>query len=188
MAGTITHEWNGTTLIITSDSGTSSCDLKGDKGDMGIRGAQAPAFEGASLYPVGSIYVSTVNTSPASFIGGSWERIKDKFLLAAGDTYSAGATGGKASHTHTTENMWADIYAFDNGSAARTNGIIGFKHKGHTGTVVNYTYYIQDNKTLTRTETSVTTDNTYGTSIGGSTDSTSNLPPYMAVYAWKRVS
>lgn len=40
MAGTITHSWNGTILTITSDSGTSSCDLKGDKGDMGIRGCQ----------------------------------------------------------------------------------------------------------------------------------------------------
>jgi hypothetical protein len=36
----ITHEWNGTILTITSDSGTSSMDLKGDKGDDGIRGAQ----------------------------------------------------------------------------------------------------------------------------------------------------
>lgn len=40
MAGTITHEWDGTRLIITSDSGTSSCDLKGTKGDMGVRGPQ----------------------------------------------------------------------------------------------------------------------------------------------------
>lgn len=43
MAGTITHSWNGTVLTITSDSGTSSCDLKGGKGDMGIRGPQGPA-------------------------------------------------------------------------------------------------------------------------------------------------
>lgn len=40
MAGTIEHQWNGTVLTITSDSGTSSCDLKGDKGDDGIRGPQ----------------------------------------------------------------------------------------------------------------------------------------------------
>ena len=40
MAGTITHKWYGTTLAITSDSGTSMCDLKGTKGDMGIRGPQ----------------------------------------------------------------------------------------------------------------------------------------------------
>ena len=40
MAGTITHQWTGTVLTITSDSGTSSCDLKGAKGDDGPRGAQ----------------------------------------------------------------------------------------------------------------------------------------------------
>lgn len=40
MAGTITHKWQGTTLVITSDSGTSACDLKGSQGDMGIRGPQ----------------------------------------------------------------------------------------------------------------------------------------------------
>lgn len=40
MAGTIQHQWNGTVLTITSDSGTSSCDLKGAKGDDGPRGAQ----------------------------------------------------------------------------------------------------------------------------------------------------
>lgn len=38
--GEIYHSWNGTVLTITSDSGTSSCDLKGAKGDTGIRGAQ----------------------------------------------------------------------------------------------------------------------------------------------------
>lgn len=43
MAGTIKHQWNGTILTITSDSGTSSCDLKGDKGDDGVRGAQGIA-------------------------------------------------------------------------------------------------------------------------------------------------
>jgi hypothetical protein len=42
MAGEIRHEWVGTTLVITSDSGTSSCDLKGRTGDMGVRGAQGP--------------------------------------------------------------------------------------------------------------------------------------------------
>ena len=38
--GNIYHSWNGTVLTVTSDSGTSSCDLKGAPGDMGIRGPQ----------------------------------------------------------------------------------------------------------------------------------------------------
>lgn len=33
-----THEWDGTTLIVTSASGTSSAELKGDKGDPGVAG------------------------------------------------------------------------------------------------------------------------------------------------------
>lgn len=40
MAGTIEHYWDGTTLIVKSDSGTSACDLKGEQGAMGVRGAQ----------------------------------------------------------------------------------------------------------------------------------------------------
>jgi hypothetical protein len=32
------HSWNGTTLTITSVSGTSSADLKGEKGDSPVRG------------------------------------------------------------------------------------------------------------------------------------------------------
>ena len=43
MAGTITHSWNGSILTITSDSGTSSMDLKGPQGTMGIRGPQGTA-------------------------------------------------------------------------------------------------------------------------------------------------
>ena len=46
-------------------------------------------------YPVGSIYMSVNSTSPADLFGGTWEQIKDTFLLAAGDTYSAGSTGGE---------------------------------------------------------------------------------------------
>ena len=40
MAGEIKHQWTGTVLTITSDSGTSSVDLKGDTGATGARGAQ----------------------------------------------------------------------------------------------------------------------------------------------------
>ena len=42
MSGEIRHEWDGTILTVTSDSGTSSADLKGPKGDTGPRGPQGP--------------------------------------------------------------------------------------------------------------------------------------------------
>ena len=39
----ITHSWNGTTLSVTSASGTSYSDLKGEKGDTGGVGPQGPS-------------------------------------------------------------------------------------------------------------------------------------------------
>lgn len=42
-----THSWNGTTLTITSASGTSSADLKGEKGDQG---------EGTILVPIKKLW------------------------------------------------------------------------------------------------------------------------------------
>ena len=53
MAGTITHSWDGTILTITSDSGTSSMDLKGGTGDTGPRGPQGAA--GVTIGSGGSV-------------------------------------------------------------------------------------------------------------------------------------
>ena len=57
------------------------------------------------VYPVGSIYMSTTNTNPSIIFGGTWEQIKDRFLLSAGDTYEAGSMGGEANHTLTINEM-----------------------------------------------------------------------------------
>lgn len=53
------------------------------------------------VYPVGSIYQSMNETSPADVIGGTWTQIKT-FLYGA-DT--AKETGGEATHTLTIDEM-----------------------------------------------------------------------------------
>lgn len=53
MSGTIEHYWNGTILTVISDSGTSSCDLAGEKGDTGPRGPQGVAGEMGVQGPAG---------------------------------------------------------------------------------------------------------------------------------------
>ena len=53
-----------------------------------------------AIYPVGSIYLSTRSTDPATFLGGTWSRIQGRFLLGASSTYTAGSTGGSAKHNH----------------------------------------------------------------------------------------
>lgn len=52
-----------------------------------------------SIYPVGSIYISVNDIDPSTVFGGTWERIKDRFLLSSGNQYTAGATAGSATYT-----------------------------------------------------------------------------------------
>lgn len=79
-----------------------------------------------AAHPVGSLYWTSVNENPATtFGGGTWEQIKDKFILAAGDTYSQGATGGSASVTLTTEQMPVHTHTMESaGSHSHTTNTL----------------------------------------------------------------
>lgn len=46
------------------------------------------------IYPIGSIYMSINSTNPGQLFGGTWEALKDRFLIGAGNTYIVNATGG----------------------------------------------------------------------------------------------
>ena len=51
-------------------------------------------------FPVG--FGGFFQTDPNSIYSGTtWQQKKDVFILASGDTYSAGSTGGEAQHTLT---------------------------------------------------------------------------------------
>ena len=54
-----------------------------------------------SCWPVGSIYLSVNDTSPATLFGGSWTQLQNRFLLGAGSSYTNGNTGGAATVTLT---------------------------------------------------------------------------------------
>ena len=64
-------------------------------------------------YPVGSLYWSSKSTNPATLFGGTWVQIKDRFVLACGDTYkTVGATGGASTVTLTVDNMPSHNHSF----------------------------------------------------------------------------
>ena len=66
-----------------------------------------------AAHPVGSLYWTSKNENPAiTFGGGTWKQITDKFVLAAGSTYKAEATGGAATVTLTKENMPSHSHSF----------------------------------------------------------------------------
>lgn len=129
------------------------------------------------LYPIGSIYLSVNSINPTNFFGGTWEQIKDKFLLSAGDTYTAGSTGGSAdaivvSHTHGTgSNSWTSF------AATNTAGAITRRTVSSGSGVSNV---VVSDEALNNDITKIQTVGSSGTN--------KNMPPYLAVYVWKRIS
>ena len=115
-----------------------------------------------SIYPVGAIYMSASSTSPASLFGGTWEQIQNRFLLAAGNTYAAGKTGGEATHTLTVKEM-----------PKHTHGSI---YTGSSGTK-NLPWLSGTGSNLAYVE---------GYAGGGKAHN--NMPPYLVVYVWKRTA
>ncbi len=76
------------------------------------------------VYPVGSIYMSAVNVSPAAFLGGTWQAIEQgRMLMAAGSSWQAGTTGGAAYHALTVQEMPAhDHSATETAAGGHTHG------------------------------------------------------------------
>lgn len=121
-------------------------------------------------------------TSPASFIGGTWEQIKDRFILAAGDTYAAGSTGGEAKHSLTKlENAphSHEVVALGNdGWYYKTPNPVGIKFQAQYHTLINDISVVG------------TADESAGylaTNSSGTGQPHNNMPPYTATYIWRRV-
>jgi hypothetical protein len=125
------------------------------------------------LYPVGCIYQSTSSTSPAELFGGTWEQIKDRFILAAGDTYAAGSTGGEATHTLTVNEMPRHNHDHVMWYRDQKFGLNG--RGGDVGSL--------------RLEFS-SADCTDGicTDFKGNSQPHNNLPPYLTAYIWRRIA
>lgn len=116
-----------------------------------------------SIYPIGSIYMSVNNVNPSNLFGGTWAQLKDRFLLGAGDTYTAGATGGEAEHTLTTQELPSGILGVNSTNAnfmKELNGMSAGTGFGWLGRNNN----------------------------GAPVEPITNMPPYLTVYMWQRTA
>lgn len=121
------------------------------------------------IYPVGSIYMSVNNVSPQSFLGGTWTTLKDRFLIGAGGSYAVNATGGSATHTLTVDEIPSHSHLISNPNSSGSYPQPAFL------------------------PSSSGTKNTYGgnemtTRNTGGGKAHSIMPPYLAVYMWKRTA
>lgn len=143
-----------------------------------------------AVYPVGAVYLSSVDADPATLFGfGTWERIKDTFLLAAGDTYAAGSTGGEAEHSHEYGFQYGGYYrqaVFENNENA---GALIYDKAGDITIAKDKTVLeggVDVNSSTLLDTAHYEPSNFYRTV--GQASYESNLPPYLAVYVWKRTA
>ena len=143
---------------------------------------------GDLIYPVGSIYMSVNDVNPSILFGGTWEQIKDRFLLSCGDTYTNGSTGGSSTHTHKYGMTYLSYY--DSFEFLGTTDTSLHNYTDSTKyTLPNHQYIDQATHELnggaaTSTKT-VTSDKR---KVVANTSYTSTLPPYLAVCIWKRTA
>ena len=123
--------------------------------------------------PIGSIIMGTGNNfatqaAVQAIYNGTWEQIKDVFLLAAGDNYIAGSTGGEATHTLTVDEM-----------PKHSHNLPVDKQYGEATTTE------RDRINLT---SGIAYNNGYASNDTGANQPHNNMPPYLTVYMWRRIA
>ena len=120
-------------------------------------------------------WVSDNPTSPASFIGGTWERIEDCTIWGASDTHPAGTTvkAGLPNIVGKIDNgLFSDAVKDYAGSLSVANSTSGGRYKDGTSTE----HYLR----------SLTFNASYSDPIYGA--STTVQPPAYCMYIWRRVA
>lgn len=134
------------------------------------------------FYPVGSIYMNYSNSAnPGTYLGGTWVAINNVFLLAAGNSYAGGSEGGSTTHTHGHGNYKAAIGA--TGSDSSAIGYVASNISSDSDAPTATSAY-----TIRGTVTSGTRSFNHYTPVYGTSSSGGALPPYRAVYVWRRTA
>lgn len=119
------------------------------------------------IYPVGSIYMSTKSTNPKTLFGGTWSRIQGRFLLGVSSTYTVGSTGGEATHTLTKDEIPDHTHSYQYTGQSTVTGTDTVRIYDGDGRLNQYTGPQSSN-------------------CGGGAHN--NMPPYYAVYIWRRTA
>jgi len=137
-------------------------------------------------YPVGAVYYSYVNTSPASFLGGTWSTLPaDRSPMIIGTTVaSAGATAGEATHTTTVAEMPSHAHnVYDPGHSHYSPTGYNFVTRGGSNSIGFATNGSAHEESTTRGA---------GTGISiyanGGGAAHNNIHPVFGVYGWRRTA
>lgn len=120
------------------------------------------------IYPVGAVYISMNNTSPATLFGGSWTKVEGKFLLGTSSAYPSGSSGGEETHTLTVNEMPSHNHTFYLQRGSNTSERTALLEWAMSSQVAGWQPWQTD-----------------GTGGG---QAHNNMPPYLAVNMWYRTA
>jgi hypothetical protein len=147
-------------------------------------------------HPVGSIYESTSDQSPADLFGGTWEAMDPGRVLVSagtastGTVYNAGDKGGEEKHQLTESelpNVKVTLTGTTNSAGGHSHNLTIKSNNSHDGSGVASS---RDGDTGTFT-TSWAGDHAHSVTVSGSFgggQSHSNMQPFETVYRWKRTA
>lgn len=152
------------------------------------------------FYPVGTIYTTEdKDFNPSTRWGGTWELIKDRMIIGAGNSYAVKSTGGSSTHSHTTsphalsgnempkhDHPMNMSYAFAGwtGTSPLAYATIDNPNRAGAG-------YGGDWKKIYTTANGMDVIEPMGNDQShthGNTGSSSSLPPYYGAYIWRRTA
>lgn len=168
------------------------------------------------LYPVGCVVMSfndmTNEQIVARYGGTTWERIQDRYLVAAGSNHTVNTTGGSRTVTLTENNLPSHSHTYyrsNTSTGSHTLTINEMPNHNHTHWYYNYgsggaangLAYNITNTSYVGEDTggmqgsggggshyhSITRSSVYSGYTGGGT-AFSIEPPYIAIYMWRRTA
>lgn len=132
-----------------------------------------------SAYPVGALFISTDSTSPETLFGGTWERIKGRFIWGIEDGETAGTTGGEKNHMLTVNELSPHTHQIKSDDGAKTY-LCATNGSGSDGPG----YSFDDSSHDLGGNISGAF---YATTTGGGQPH-NNMPPYYGSYIWRRTA
>lgn len=146
--------------------------------DVGIKYKNGNAYSTVCPYDVDDVYVTFSSVNPATrWPGTTWALYaQDRFPVGAGSSYALRAAGGAATHSHALNGTgYAGICTH--------SGKVYWNIK--TGVSWKSSYQAGDSSDPSGNANGSEIE---GTSLYGSTGSSSSMPPYIAVNIWRHTA
>lgn len=153
-------------------------------------------------HPINSYYQTNDPRNPGDVYGGTWTQIKDRMLIAAGDSYQVGTTGGRSSVTLATGNL--PSHSHSKGTLSTQSGgshthrwpvsYSGWAHEVHNVMYPTLRHGGQNDEYVGNPNIYTQSSGSHTHTISGSTGSIGSgtafniMNPYYATYMWRRTA